>query len=80
MSVEHTRRVFGIGAMLATGCVTHLNLIGPPVGRTQYDFWPPPGATSIWTSAPNGMTFGEVAERTAATLRAAGCDDGIRSV
>src|SRR5262245_29755836 len=75
MPFEHARRVFGIAAVLATGCATHLNLFGPPVGRTLYNFWPPPGATSVWTSAPNGRTFGEVAQRMASTLRAAGYDD-----
>jgi hypothetical protein len=69
--------VLVVAAAVATGCAEHLGLQQESAGwDTGYLFWPPPQASSVWTSTPEaslaGATFGRVATRLAGVLEQAG--------
>jgi hypothetical protein len=75
------RSAFAIAAalMLANGCaeVLHPQRAGSVGWSTEYLFWPPPGFTSEWPAAVEleGRSLGQVADRMAHVLEAAGYAD-----
>jgi hypothetical protein len=72
----HEARVVGLSLAIATGCATHLGMLeGGAGGLRQDDFWPPPGATSVWMASSSAATLGDMADRVAGVLHAAGYED-----
>jgi len=68
--------VIAIAAGIATGCAEHgrLLVVRPPVGgNVPYVFWPPPPSTSFWAagSVQGALSFGEIAQRIDAAMKAA---------
>jgi hypothetical protein len=65
--------------VMASGCVEQLHQQhgGSTGWDTEYLFWPPPGFTSDWQSGVQleGRSFGQVADRMAHVLEAAGYAD-----
>jgi hypothetical protein len=72
-----------VSAVFAAGCAEPLSLLERgPASPSQYIFWPPPGATSIWVTGPleaaTGTTLGEAEVRVSRALHAAGYTDARR--